>query len=80
MGLGVVMAIVVSGFVASLSRLAGLAGLDSKVDFSGWLDLFMKLSRYHIVPVILAVMVTRFLKVIQLVLLNLSSSENVGSP
>lgn len=40
----------------------------------------MKLSRYHIVSVILAVMVTRFLKVIQLVLLNLSSSENVGSP
>jgi len=38
-GLGVVIAIVVSGFVASLSELARLAGLDSKVDFSGWSDL-----------------------------------------
>ena len=42
-----------------------------------WLVFLIKLSRYPIVPLILAVMVTRFLKMTQLVSLNLLFSENV---
>ena len=70
-GSDVIITIVVLGFVVGLSRLAGLAGL---VDVVGFL---IELSRHSIALLILIVMVTRFLKITQLVLLNLSFSENV---
>lgn len=66
-----IITVVVLGFVVGLFRLAGLASL---VDVVGFL---IELSRYFIAPLILAVIVTRFLKMTQLVSLNLSFLENV---
>ena len=65
----IVTIIIVLGFVVSLS---GSAGLDNIVRF------LIKLSRYSIALLISIVMVTRFLKVTQLVLSSLLFSENIG--
>ena len=65
----IVTIIIVLGFVVGLS---GSAGLDNIVRF------LIKLSRYSIALLISIVIVTRFLKVTQLVLSSLLFSENIG--
>ena len=64
----IVTIIIILGFVVGLSR---SAGLDNIVRF------LIKLSRYSIALLISIVMVTRFLKVTQLVLSSLLFSENI---
>jgi len=53
-------------------------GSDSSIDSISIVGLFMELSRYSIVSYILVIIITRFLKVIQFIPLNLSFSKKTG--
>jgi len=53
-------------------------GSDSSINSISVVEFFMKLSRYSIVSYISAIIITRFLKVIQFILLNLLFSRKIG--